>query len=52
MKRKVGGRGLISVFDCVEEENLGLNGYVKGSEEWMMKVVGETLRVDESKAGV
>ena len=30
MKRKLGGRGLISVFDCVEEERLGLNEYVRG----------------------
>ena len=49
MKRKNGGRGLISVIDCVREEELGLFGYVKESEEWMLKVVGETLEVGETK---
>ena len=49
LKRKGGGRGLIRVCDCVREEELGLFGYVKGSEEWMLKVVGETLQVNETK---
>ena len=49
MKRKEGGRGLISVFDCVKQEELALSEYVKGTEEWMLKVVGETLHVGETK---
>ncbi|KXJ19770.1 hypothetical protein AC249_AIPGENE21527 [Exaiptasia diaphana] len=49
MKRKHGGRGLISVVDCVREEELGLCGYVKASEEWMLKVVGEMVEVGETK---
>jgi len=50
LKRKDGGRGLIRVFDCVKEEELGLFGYVKESEEWMLQVVGSTLQVGETKA--
>lgn len=50
MKRKEGGRGLISVYDCVRTEEVGLFGYVKDSNEWMLKVVGETLEVNETKA--
>ena len=49
MKRKDGGRGLISVFDCVKQEELALSEYVKETEEWMLKVVGETLHVGETK---
>lgn len=49
MKRKDGGRGLISVMDCVREEELGLCEYVKASDEWMMKVVGKELQVGETK---
>ena len=29
MKRKDGGRGLISMFDCVKQEELDLSEYVK-----------------------
>ena len=43
MKRQVGGRGLISVEECVKAEVLGLNEYVAGSEEWMLKVVESRL---------
>jgi hypothetical protein len=39
MKRKEGGRGLISVEDCVRLEEKGLWEYVNGSEEWMLKEV-------------
>ena len=49
MKRKDGGRGLISVFDCVNLEELALSEYVKETEEWLLKVVGETLHVRETK---
>ena len=33
LKRKDGGRGLISVFDCVKQEELALPEYVKETEE-------------------
>ena len=49
MKRKDGGRGLISVFDCVKQEELALSEYVKETEECMLKVVGKTLHVGETK---
>ena len=49
LKRKEGGRGLISVFDCVRGEECGLFEYVKGSTEEMLKVVAEELELGENK---
>ena len=49
LKRKEGGRGLISVFDCVRGEECGLFEYVKGSNEEMLKVVAEELELGENK---
>ncbi len=49
MKRKVGGRGLISVQECVKSEELGLCEYVRSSEEWMLKVVGDGMVKSESQ---
>ena len=49
MKRKVGGRGLISVEECVRAEEAGLREYVMGSEEWMLKVVANGMVAGESK---
>ena len=49
MKRKVGGRGMISVGQCVRMEEAGLCEYVKASDEWMLKVVAEDLVLGESK---
>ena len=46
MKRQVGGRGLISVEECVRTEELGLCEYVAGSDEWMLKVVGAQLEAE------
>ena len=46
MKRQVGGRGLISVEECVRAEELGLCEYVAGSDEWMLKVVGAQLEAE------
>ena len=43
MKRDVGGRGLISVEECVRAEELGLCDYVAHSEEWMLQVVGTRM---------
>ena len=34
---------------CVREEELGLFGYIKASDDWMLKVFGETLQVRETK---
>ena len=49
MKRKDGGRGLISVLDCVNAEERSLFEYVKGSEEELLMVVAEELEVGENK---
>ena len=49
LKRKEGGRGLISVTDCVTQEVIGLTSYVHESKEWMLQIVGKTLEpVDET----
>ena len=49
MKRAVGGRGLISVEECVRAEELGLSEYVRANEEWMLKVVAEGMDEAEPK---
>ena len=49
LKRKEGGRGLISVAECVKGEVLGLCDYVRESEEWMLEVVAGEIPVTESK---
>ena len=51
MKRCVGGRGLISVMDCVRSEEASLRDYVLGSDEWMLAAAAESLgfHPDESK---
>ncbi|MEM7375718.1 MAG: reverse transcriptase family protein [Bacteroidota bacterium] len=49
--RKEGGRGLISVQDCVRQEELGLEEYVLGVGEPMMEVIAGDLDYSkESKA--
>ena len=48
-KRKDGGRGLISVMDCVRAEEISLKEYLVASEEWMLKVVASEVEVGESK---
>ena len=49
MKRKVGGRGLISVEECVKSEEKGLDEYVLASDEWMLKVVAVAAEVKVSE---
>ena len=51
MKRKDGGRGLISVLNCVEMEKRSLSEYVRTSDEWMLKRAAELgmVTVTESK---
>ena len=39
LKRKDGGRGLISVVDCVRMEEENLLKYATASEEWMVQMV-------------
>ena len=43
MKRKEGGRGLISVEECVRAEERGLCEYVLASKEWMLMVVAKGM---------
>ena len=40
-KRNEGGRGLISIEDCVRCEEANLSQYVQNSEEWLLKEVAE-----------
>ena len=40
-KRNEGGKGLISIEDCVRCEEANLSQYVQNSEEWLLKEVGE-----------
>ena len=49
LKRQVGGRGLISVEECVRKEELGLRDYFKASGEWMLKVVAGVMEDGETK---
>ena len=49
MKRKVGGRGLMSIEECVRSEELALSEYVRGSEEPMLKEVAANMNEEEPK---
>ena len=51
VKRKDGGRGLISIEDCVKEEENNLAWYVQNSNEEMLQIVKlhGHLKIDESK---
>ena len=48
IKRKEGGRGLISIEECVRKEEKSMCKYVKESEEWMLKVIGKDMSEDEN----
>ena len=50
LKRKEGGRGLISVSDCVACERRNLCEYVGSSNEWMLKVVKEDGLLSETES--
>ena len=41
---------MISVEDCVRKEELGLREYVRASDEWMLKVVAESMSESELKS--
>ena len=51
LKRKDGGRGLISVEECVETESKGLHDYLGGSEEELLRFAKTegVLKEDETK---
>ena len=43
LRRKLGGRGLISIVDCVAGEKRNLHHYICSSEEVLLKFVSNTL---------
>ena len=50
IERKDGGQGLISIEDCVRQEELGLNGYALEMEEGLLGMIASWLDyVRESK---
>ena len=51
MKRKHGGRGLISIEDCVRMEQANLSHYVSSSTEWLLKEVSEMGLVSSVETG-
>ena len=46
LKRKLGGRGLISIRDCVDGEVRNLHQYLSTSEEELLKFVSDSLNLD------
>ena len=46
MKRKVGGRGLISIEECIEGEKRNMNEYISNSEEELLQFVANSLSLD------
>jgi len=51
IKRKEGGKGLISVEDCVKMERANLKSYVSESEEWLLKEVAAMKLVKSVESG-
>ena len=51
IKRKEGGKGLISVEDCVKMERANLKSYVSESEEWLLKEVASMELVKSVESG-
>ena len=51
IKRKEGGKGLISVEDCVKLERANLKSYVSESEEWLLKEVASMELVKSVESG-
>ena len=50
-KRNEGGKGLISIEDCVRCEEANLSQYVRNSEEWLLKEVAEMELVSSAETG-
>ena len=46
MKRKEGGRGLISIRDCVDAEIRNLNAYIANSDEELFQFASASLNLD------
>ena len=50
LKRNEGGRGLISVEECVGVEERALSEYVRNSDEWMLKEVAKADTMKEMES--
>ena len=46
LKRKLGGRGLISIRECVDGEVRNTHQYLSTSEEDLLKFVSDSLNLD------
>ena len=51
LKRKSGGRGLISINDCIEGEIRNVHEYLTSSEESLLKFVVKALNIQEEVEG-
>ena len=50
-KRNEGGKGLISIEDCVRMEEANLAQYIRSSEEWLLKEVDDMGLVSSAETG-
>ena len=46
LKRKLGGRGLISVKECIESEVRNMRHYIANSEEELLQFVANSMQID------
>ena len=49
MPRKEGGRGLISIEECVVKESKSLHGYLAETTEWMLQAALNEKVLDEEE---
>ncbi|XP_063588859.1 uncharacterized protein LOC134766032 [Penaeus indicus] len=49
LPRKEGGRGLMSIEECVNKENKSLDGYLKETTEWMLQAALKEKVLDEEE---
>ena len=50
-KRSEGGKGLISIEDCVKMEEVNLAQYIRSSEEWLLKEVNDMGLLSSAETG-
>ena len=51
LSRRAGGKGLISVEECVKKETKSLYDYAKGNKEWMTQAaLKEKVLLEEENA--
>ena len=46
LKRKLGGRGLISLKECIESEVRNMQHYIANSEEELLQFVANSMQID------